>query len=41
MISEDRCNRSCNAVDDLPVKLSVPNKTKEVNVKVFDIIRIN
>lgn len=41
LISVDRCNRSCNALDDLPVKLSVPDKTKEINVKVFDIIRIN
>ena len=36
MISLDKCNGSCNSVDDLSVKICVPNKTKSVNVKVFN-----
>ena len=42
LISVDRWNRSYNTVDDLPVKLCAPNKIKDVNVKVCNIItRIN
>ena len=42
MISLDKCNESCNAVDDLSAKIYVPNKTKDVNLKVFNMItRIN
>ena len=33
MISHDKCNGSCKAVDDLSTKLYVPNKTKDGNVK--------
>ena len=36
MISLDKCNRSCNSVDDLSAKICVPNKAKSVNVKVFN-----
>ena len=35
-ISLDKCNASCNAVDDLSTKVCVPSKTKDANVKVFD-----
>ena len=38
MISLDKCNRICNAVDDLSTKTWAPIKTKYVNVKVFNII---
>ena len=43
MISPDKCNGSCNnAVDDLSAKVCVPSKTKDVTVKVINIIkRIN
>lgn len=32
------CDGSCNTLDDLSVILSVPNKTKDVNVELFIII---
>ena len=38
MISLDKCNGSCNTVDDLSTKACVPSKTKDVNVKVFNMI---
>ena len=42
MVSLDKCNRSCNAIDDLSTKICVPSETKDVNVKVFRMItRIN
>ena len=34
MISLDKCNGSCNAIDDLSKKICVPSKTKSINVKV-------
>ena len=38
MINLDKCNGSCNAVDDLRTKLCLPSETKQVNViKVFNI----
>ena len=33
MISLDKCRRSCNSVDELSIKLCVPSKTKDMNVK--------
>ena len=36
MISLDKCNGSCNAVDDLSTKIGIPRKTKDLNVNVFD-----
>ena len=42
MISLDECNGNCNAIDDSCKKICVPSETKEVNVKVFNMItRIN
>ena len=42
MISLDKCNGSCNAADNLSTKIGLPGKTKDVNVKVFNMIkRIN
>ena len=38
MISLDKCKGSCNAVDDLSTKISVPSETNDVNVKVFNMI---
>ena len=38
MISLDKCNKSCDAVDNLFTKICVPSKTKDINVKVFDMI---
>ena len=31
MISLDKCNGICNAIDDLTTKICVPSKTKDVN----------
>ena len=38
MIGLDKCNGCCNAVDDLSTKMSISNKTKDINVKVFNIV---
>ena len=38
IISLDKCNGICNAVDDLSTKIRVPSKTKYVNVKDFFMI---
>ena len=38
MIMLDKCNGSCNVVDDLSTKISVPSEIKDVNVKVFNMI---
>ena len=35
MISLDKCNGSCDAVEDLSTKICVLSETKYVNVKVF------
>lgn len=37
IVSPDRCGRSCNALY-LSSKICVPNKTKDLNSKVFNII---
>ena len=42
MVSLDRCNESCNTIDDLLIRTCVPNKTKVVSFNVFNmLIRIN
>ena len=38
MISLDKYNRSCNAVDDLSTKICVPSKAKDIKCKVFNMI---
>ena len=38
MIILDECNGSCNVVDGLSTKICVPNKTKSVNVKIFNMV---
>ena len=35
MISLDKCNGSCKTLDDPFNKICIPNKTKDVNVKVM------
>ena len=32
----DKCNGSCNVVDDLSTKIYLLSETKDVNVKVFN-----
>ena len=42
MISLDKCNISCSAIDDISTKIYVSSGTKDVNIKVFNMItRIN
>ena len=38
MISLDKCNASCNTADDLCTKICIPSKTKDINVKTFNMI---
>ena len=38
-LSLDRCVGSCNALNDLSNKLSVPNKAKDLNLSVFKMIK--
>lgn len=38
MIRLDRCNWSCNILDNPSRKIYVSNKTKDPNVKVFNMI---
>ena len=38
MIGLDKCNGSCNSVDNLSRKICVPNKTKNINVRVLNMI---
>ena len=38
MVSPDKFNESCNAVDDLSTKIYVPSETKDINAKVFEIL---
>ena len=39
LIKLDKYNRNCNPVNDLSMRICVPSKTKDVNVKVFNMIR--
>ena len=38
MISLDKCNGSCDTVDDLSTKICVPSETRDINVKVLKMI---
>ena len=38
MINLDKCNVRCNFISDLSMKICVPSRTKDVNVKVFHIM---
>ena len=37
-VNLDRCNGSCNTFNDLPNKVCVPNKTEDLNLRVFNMI---
>ena len=39
MISLDKCDESCNNVEDPFVGICFPNKIENVNLKVFNIIK--
>ena len=42
MVNLDRCNGSCNTLNDLSSKICVPGNTEDVNLNVFNIVtRIN
>ena len=42
MVNLDRCNGSCDALDNLPKRICVPNKMEDADLSVFImIIRIN
>ena len=38
VVSLEECSEICNFVNDLSTRTSVPSKTKDVNVKVFNMI---
>ena len=38
MINLDKCRGSCNSVNDLSTKICDPSKTKDLDVKVFNMI---
>ena len=38
MFRLDKCNGSCNAMDNLSTKICISSKTKDVNVKVCKMI---
>ena len=37
-VNLDQCVRSCNTLNDLFNKVCVPNKTKDLNLSMFNII---
>ena len=39
MISLNKCIRCCNSIKDLFMTIYVPNKTKNVNVKVYNMMK--
>ena len=42
IVSLDKCNESCNVVEDLSTKIYFANEKEEVNVTVFNMLtRIN
>ena len=38
MVSLDRCNGSCNTLDNPADRICVPNKTEDINWNVFNVI---
>ena len=38
MVSLDKCSGSYNVADEFSIKICFPSKTKDVNVKVFNMI---
>ena len=39
MISADKCSRHCTSVNHLSIRICVPSKARDVNIKLFDVIR--
>ena len=39
MIILNKCNANCNVVDDFSTKICLPSETKDVNVKLFNLIK--
>ena len=39
MIILNKCNVNCNVVDDFSTKICLPSETKDVNVKLFNLIK--
>ena len=39
MISLDKCSESCNVVENLSTKIYVSSEAKDINVKVFNMIK--
>ena len=37
-VSVNKCGRSCNTINDPYAQLCVPNKAKNINVKVFNLM---
>ena len=38
VVNLDRCDGSCNSLDDLSDRIYVSNKTEDLNAKVFNMI---
>ena len=38
MVSSDRCNESCNTLDDFSNRICVPNKIEYLKLNVFNMI---
>ena len=38
MVSLGKCSGSCNSSNDLSIKICIPSKTKDINVKAFNMI---
>lgn len=42
MVNSDRCNGSCNSLNNASGRTCIPNKTEDVNLNAFNVItRIN
>ena len=39
MVSLDRCDEKCNTLEDKFGRISIPNKIKDVNLKVLDMMK--
>ena len=41
VVKLERCVRNCNAVNNLSNKVYLPNKTEDLNLSTFNMIKIN
>ena len=41
MVNLNRCNGSCNTIDDLSSSIGILNKTEDLNLNFFDMTTIN